>query len=177
MKMETIFIKKAEWRFQMQEEDKDPLRKVIRIGKRMTVGREAILNVISRSANRLSAEEIYLQVHEDIPSIGLTSVYRTMELLVNMGIVARFDFGDGRVCFELMNWPDKESYHHHLVCPLCNTIIEYDDFLSEEIEMLQMIQSKLSKKFNFSVMNHLVQYYGLCSKCSNKRWISVRKQI
>ncbi len=160
----------------MSDRDKDSLKKIKRVGKRMTVGREAILDVLSRSTTHLSAEEIYLQVHGDIPSIGLTTVYRTMELLVNMGMVARFDFGDGRVRFELLQGPSSAKYHHHLVCTACGLIIEYNDFLSEEIEILQIIQSKLSKKFNFSVMNHLVQYYGLCSKCSSEKWISVRKQ-
>lgn len=160
----------------MSDDKKDSIKKIKRVGKRMTVGREAILNVLSQATSHLSAEDIYMKVHADVPSIGLTTVYRTMELLVNMGMVAKFDFGDGRVRFELLQGPNCAKYHHHLVCTACNSIIEYSDFLDEEIEILQMIQSKLSKKFDFIVMNHLVQYFGLCSKCSREKWISTHMQ-
>jgi len=139
--------------------------KIKRVGHRMTAGREAILNILSQSTEHLSAEDIYIKVHAEKPSIGLTTVYRTLELLVNMGMVARFDFGDGRARFELLQGPKCVKYHHHLVCTECSRIIEYSDFIGEELNILETIQEKLSKKYNFLITNHLVQYCGLCAKC------------
>lgn len=144
-------------------------KKVKRIGQRMTAGREAILNILARSQEHLSAEDIYFKVHSEIPSIGLTSVYRTLDLLVNIGMVAKFVFGDGRARFELLQGPNSPKYHHHLVCTSCGHIIEYSDFISEELEILDKIRNTLSKKFGFLITNHLVQYCGLCEKCLGEK--------
>jgi Fur family ferric uptake transcriptional regulator len=143
--------------------------KIRRVGYRMTAGREAILNIMAQSSEHLSAEDIYIKVHAQKPSIGLTTVYRTLELLVNIGMVAKFDFGDGRARFELLQGPKCVKYHHHLVCTGCSRIIEYSDFISEEISILESIQAKLSKRYNFVITNHLVQYFGLCAKCCREK--------
>lgn len=135
----------------------------------MTAGREAILNILSQASEHLSAEEIYLKVHAEKPSIGLTSVYRTLELLVNIGVVAKFVFGDGRARFELLQGPKCVQYHHHLICTGCSRVIEYSDFVGEELETLEKIQQKLSLKYDFLITNHLVQYCGLCAKCVEKK--------
>lgn len=148
-----------------------------RIGHRMTTGREAILNILSQASEHLSAEEIYLKVHAEKPSIGLTTVYRTLELLVNMGMVAKFVFGDGRARFELLQGPKCVKYHHHLVCTGCSRVIEYSDFVQEELEILEKIQEKLSEKYDFLITNHLVQYCGLCAKCiAEKRAASIEAE-
>jgi Fur family ferric uptake transcriptional regulator len=131
----------------------------------MTSSREAILNILSQSSEHLSAEDIYIKVHAKKPSIGLTTVYRTLELLVNIGMVAKFDFGDGRARFELLQGPKSVKYHHHLVCMGCGRIVEYSDFINEELAVLEKIQGKLSNKYDFIITNHLVQYCGLCAKC------------
>jgi len=138
----------------------------------MTTGREAILNILAQSAEHLSAEDIYIKVHAEKPSIGLTTVYRTLELLVNMGMVAKFDFGDGRARFELLQGPKCVKYHHHLVCTGCSRIVEYSDFINEELAILEVIQGKLSKKYDFVITNHLVQYCGLCAKCVAEKRVS-----
>jgi Fur family transcriptional regulator, ferric uptake regulator len=167
MKMVTINYK-LKWGGLMPENRTKPEEKsgpAKKSGYRMTVGREAILNVLSQSSEHLSAEDIYLKVHAEKPSIGLTTVYRTLELLVSIGLVAKFDFGDGRARFELLQGPKCVKYHHHLVCTGCSRIIEYSDFIMEELEILEAIQAKLSKRYGFSIANHLVQYCGLCSKC------------
>lgn len=150
---------------QSQSSLRDSNGKIRRVGHRMTASREAILNILAQSAEHLSAEDIYIKVHAKKPSIGLTTVYRTLELLVSIGMVAKFDFGDGRARFELLQGPKCVKYHHHLVCTGCSRIIEYSDFINEELANLEIIQEKLSKKYDFLITNHLVQYCGLCSKC------------
>ena len=150
---------------QSQGSLRDSNGKIRRVGHRMTASREAILNILALSADHLSAEDIYLKVHAKKPSIGLTTVYRTLELLVNIGLVAKFDFGDGRARFELLQGPKYVKHHHHLVCTKCSRIIEYSDFINEELAILESIQDKLSKKYDFLITNHLVQYCGMCAKC------------
>jgi Fur family ferric uptake transcriptional regulator len=135
----------------------------------MTASREAILNVLSQSNGHLSAEDIYLQVHSKKPSIGLTTVYRTLELLANIGMVAKFVFVDGRARFELLQGLKRQKYHHHLVCIGCSRVIECSEFMQEELTTIEKIQEQLSKKCNFFITNHLVQYCGLCSKCIEEK--------
>lgn len=134
-------------------------------GYRITVPRQAILEVLSKTDEHLSAEDIYLKVHKVYEGIGLTTVYRTLELLVNMGLVFKFDFGDKRARYELSEGPKGERHHHHLVCTKCNRVIDYTDFLDEEKELLDKTEKSLSKKYNFAINSHSIQFYGLCDRC------------
>ena len=138
-------------------------------GYRLTVPREAILDVLNKTSKHLSAEDIYLVVHRIYPAIGLTTIYRTLDLLVQMGIVFKFDFGDGRARYELAEGPKGSHHHHHLICTTCNRVIDYTDFIDEEAKLLQGTEKGLSKKYNFKIINHLIQFYGICDKCSGKK--------
>jgi Fur family ferric uptake transcriptional regulator len=134
-------------------------------GYRITIPREAILGVLSKTSEHLSAEDIYLAVHKEHPNIGLTTIYRTLELLVHMGLVFKFDFGDGRARYELSEGPKGKRHHHHLVCTSCGRVIDYTDFIDDEIELLSRTERGLSQKFRFKITNHLIQFYGLCEEC------------
>jgi Fur family ferric uptake transcriptional regulator len=94
-------------------------------------------------------------------------VYRTLELLVQMGIVLKFDFGDGRARYELAEDP-KTEHHHHLICMSCKRVINYSDFMDEEKEFLKQAEKGLSKKYNFEIKNHVIQFLGLCEKCKKQ---------
>jgi len=61
----------------------------------MTVGRDAVLDILAKADDHLSAEDIYMKIHPEYPAIGLTSIYRTLDILVNIGLVHKFDFGHG----------------------------------------------------------------------------------
>lgn len=137
-------------------------------GYRLTIPRKIILDVLSETTEHLSAEEIYMKVHKIYPAIGLTTVYRTLELLVRTGLVYKFDFGDGRARYELSENPKGIGHHHHLVCTKCGRIIDYTDFIEDEVELLKRTEKGLSKKYNFKITSHLIQFYGLCDKCKNK---------
>jgi len=134
-------------------------------GYRMTVPREAILSLLSTTYKHLSAEDIYIALHKSYPNIGLTTIYRTLELLIKMGFVLKFDFGDGRARYELSQGPKGMRHHHHLVCTNCGRVIDYTDFIDEEVELLNQTEKGLSKKYNFDITNHLIQFYGLCEDC------------
>ena len=135
-------------------------------GYRMTVGREAVLEVLSKADAHLSAEEIYMHVHATYPAIGLTSVYRTLDILVNLGLVCKFDFGDGRARFELAEKMKGENHHHHLVCTGCGRVINYTDFVNEELALIKKTEEALSRRYKFEIRDHLIQFYGLCPSCT-----------
>ena len=134
-------------------------------GFRMTVPREAILDVLTKTSKHLSAEDIYLQVHKVYPNVGLTTVYRTLELLVGMGMVFKFDFGDGKARYELSQGPKGFRHHHHLVCTNCGRVIDYTDFIDEEKELLGQTERGLENKYNFKITHHIIQFFGLCQNC------------
>jgi Fur family ferric uptake transcriptional regulator len=136
-------------------------------GYRLTIPRQAILEVLGKAEKHLSAEDVYLKVHKIYPNIGLTTVYRTLEILVQMGVISRFDFGDGRARYELVEGPEKE-HHHHLICVKCKRVINYSEFMEAEKEFLKQVEKGLSKKYNFIIKNHVIQFYGLCDKCKKE---------
>jgi len=133
-------------------------------GYRLTVPRQIILDVLADTTKHPSAEEIYITVHKKYPLIGLATVYRTLELLVQLGLIFKFDFGDGKARYELIQG-SKEDHHHHLVCTRCKRIVNYTEFIDDEVELLKKTEKGLSKKYNFKINNHIIQFYGLCDKC------------
>lgn len=137
-------------------------------GYRITVPREVILDALTRTEEHLSAEDIYLVVHQVQPTIGLTTIYRTLEILVQMGLVFKFDFGDGRARYELAEGPKGRRHHHHLVCSNCGRVIDYTDFIDDEMEFLSRVEKGLEKKFDFDITHHVIQFFGLCEKCRSK---------
>jgi len=139
-------------------------------GHRLTTPRQTVLDVLSKTSDHPSAEDVYLEVHKLHSDIGLTTVYRTLELLVQMGLAFKFDFGDGRARYELSEDPKGiRKHHHHLVCISCGRIIDYTDFIEEEMELVKRTEEGISKKFNFKIKNHLFQFYGICDRCSEAK--------
>jgi len=137
-------------------------------GYRLTIGREAILDIMSKSKGHLSAEDIYMKVHPKYPNIGLTTIYRTLDVLASLGLVFKFDFGDRRARYELAEGPKGTHHHHHLICTNCNRVIDYTDFIDEEVELLNQTEKGLNRKYDFKITNHLIQFYGLCNTCVKK---------
>ena len=137
-------------------------------GYRITSGREAILDVLSKSKQHLSAEDIYMKVHPKCSNIGLTTIYRTLDVLASLGLIFKFDFGDRRARYELAEGPKGAQHHHHLICTNCKRVIDYTDFIDEEVELLNQTEKGLTKKYDFKITNHLIQFYGLCNTCAKK---------
>ena len=133
-------------------------------GFRLTLPRQAILNVFIQNPKHLSAEEVFLLLHKDYPGIGLATVYRTLDLLTQMGLIFKFDFGDGRSRYELADETIK-AHHHHLICTRCGRIIDYSDFAEKEKKFIKELETELSKKYKFKISSHQVHFYGLCEEC------------
>jgi len=131
---------------------------------RWTVPREVIFDLLSRTSKHMSAKEIYTSLYKMYPGIGLTTVYRTLDLLSRMGLINKLTFGDGQNRYEFKSDKRKE-HHHHLICTKCGRIIDYSDFIDEELELVKKTEETLAKKHNFRILDHNIEFYGLCEKC------------
>jgi Fur family transcriptional regulator, ferric uptake regulator len=140
-------------------------QRMVEEGLRITAARKIIVDILSKSSQHLSAEDIFFMVRGINPSVGFATVYRTLDLLTNMGIVQKFGFGDGRARYELMGGQNKESHHHHLVCTKCREIINYTDFIEEEKELVEKTEEALARRHHFEIKNHIIHFYGLCANC------------
>ena len=131
---------------------------------RLTAPREAILELLSRSSKHMSAKEIYASLHGSYPGIGMSTVYRTLDLLARMGIVTKLAIGDGQSRYEFKS-KEKDEHHHHLICTNCGKIINYSEFLDEELSLVKKTEERLAKKYNFIIQDHNIEFLGICEKC------------
>jgi len=131
---------------------------------RLTAPRGAILELLSRSSKHMSAKEIYASLHGSYPGIGLSTVYRTLDLLARMGIVTKLAIGDGQSRYEFKS-KEKDEHHHHLICTNCGKIINYSEFLDEELGLVKKTEERLAKKYNFIIQDHNIEFLGICEKC------------
>ncbi len=129
-------------------------------GYKLTPQRRATLEVFSENRDKhLSTEEIYALVQEKYSKIGIATVYRTLQLFEQLGIINKLSFDDGCNRYELAG--DEED-HHHLVCLSCGRIQEVQEGL------LGHLEKKIAEKTHFKVVNHRVKFFGYCGKCVNK---------
>ena len=131
---------------------------------RWTMPREAILEFLSRSPKHMSAKEIYASLYNTYPGMGLTTVYRTLDLLARMGIITKLTLGDGESRYEFKS-SEKKDHHHHLICTICGKIINYSEFLDEELTLVRKTEERLAKKYNFLIQDHNIEFLGICYKC------------
>ena len=146
--------KQCRWGFAFQES-----------GYRFTASREAIIDVLNNSSEHLSAEDIYMAVHGKHSGIGLTTIYRTLDLLGQMGVVNKFEFGHGKAKYELSEKYGHKAHHHHLICKNCRNIIDYTEFFDEELEYIRKAEKGLHKKYGYDIDEHIIHFYGQCPEC------------
>lgn len=131
-------------------------------GYKLTPQRRAILDIIiDKEGQHLTAEEIYDEVKKICPDIGLATVYRTVLLLEEVGVIYKLDLSDGCSRYELVH-SDEEHRHHHLVCNECKNVFEVQDDLLEELE------ERIEKTYKFKILDHSVKFFGICSNCCDK---------
>ncbi|MDN5347448.1 MAG: Fur family transcriptional regulator, ferric uptake regulator [Clostridia bacterium] len=126
---------------------------------KITPQRQIILKAfIDNATEHLSAEEVYNIVKERDPNIGLATVYRTLDLLAELEILQKLNFGDGKTRYEIGQ--RGEHHHHHLICLKCGRVEEFDH------DFLESLEQAIAKKNNFTIIDHEVKFYGYCQKCS-----------
>jgi len=121
--------------------------------------RLTIVESILTSKKHLTAEELYTKVKKTDKSIGIATVYRTIKLLADCGLVRELRFKDETPSYE----PVLGQYHHgHLVCLKCGEIKEVSDTKTEEL------QSKLAKENGYDLQSYRLDLFGICPKCKAK---------
>jgi Fur family ferric uptake transcriptional regulator len=137
-------------------------------GSRWTAPREAILNLLSRTSKHMSAKEIYRSLLRIYPAIGLTTVYRTLDILEKMGYLNKIPLGTGENKYELIT-DSNQTHHHHFICTQCGRIFDYTDYADEELELIKKAEQRLKKKHGFKITDHNFEFYGICKQCQERR--------
>lgn len=126
---------------------------------KLTPQREAIVRVLlDNEKDHLSVEEVYMLVKRSYPHLGLATVYRTLELLSELHIVEKMNFGDGVARYDLRG-DDHVHMHHHLICNVCGKLEEIkEDWLVE-------LETRLAREYGFSVTDHRLDFKGTYNTC------------
>jgi len=128
-------------------------------GCRMTPQRLAVVKVLANNEEHLSAEKIYKRVKVDFPFTSLATIYKTVTLLKKIGEVMELGFVDDSNRFDGI----RPFPHPHLICLKCKRIIDPD------IPVLSELSNELAQKTGYQIINHRLDFFGICPSCQNKK--------
>jgi Fur family transcriptional regulator, ferric uptake regulator len=125
-------------------------------GRRLTRQRELIwAALVAEPDHHLSADELVDRVRARLPRVNPSTVYRTLDLLVEEGLVLRSDLGAGRAFYE----PAHEHRHHHVVCERCGAIVHvHDDALGD-------LRARVEETSGYALGSAELTLFGLCPDC------------
>lgn len=132
-----------------------------RLGVRLTGPRRAVLDAITALPGPFTAEEL----SQSLPRVGRATIFRTMKLLQDAGIVCRVPLEDGSVRYQV----SRGDHHHHLVCSQCGAVGEFDD-----PELDSLIQRNAGRQ-QFRLASHSLELYGRCATCAQQGAAIVRE--
>lgn len=125
-------------------------------GLKATLPRLKILEVFQQSKKRhLTAEDVYRLLIEAQSDIGLATVYRVLTQFEQAGILVRSNFEGTKAVFEL----DDGDHHDHFICVSCGKVAEFHD------PTIEKRQVAIAEKLGFTITDHELTLYGLCSDC------------
>lgn len=126
-------------------------------GYRLTPARVAIVAALVACGGHITADDLVARVHLQSAAVGRMTVYRTLELLSELGLIRPVYQGTGAAHYILL----AEGHHHHLVCAHCARVIEFDDC------MLENLGQVIAERYNFQLQSHLLELFGLCQECQD----------
>ena len=145
------------------EEFKELLKKK---GLKVTKQRLIVLETLGEHPDKhLTAEEIYELVKKSYPEIGLATIYRTVQVLLELQLIDRVNFDDGFERYELANLSEdgaQKHHHHHRICKMCGRVFEFEE------DMLESLELRIEQSTGFIVTDHEVKLYGYCNECGGK---------
>jgi len=127
-----------------------------RQSRNVTGPRRAILDILRKHPHPLTNREILAALPKG--RCDLATIYRTMHLLAEMGLVNQFDFGDGKARFELAG-EVGDRHHHHLVCTNCSEIVEIGECI------LKRLEKQIAAQNVFAAVTHKLEFFGVCPDC------------
>ena len=130
-------------------------------GLKYTKQREVLLQTLYNNNEHFTPEQLYLYIKERHPglNVGIATVYRSLNLLEESGMVTSISFGDQGKKFELANKP----HHDHIICRHCGVIVEFED------QVIEKRQLTIAKDNGFKLTGHIMQLYGVCSECNKQK--------
>ena len=128
--------------------------KCISKGVKLTGQRKIIARIMSEAEDHPDVDELYKRVTKVDPKISIATVYRTVKLFEEAGILAKHDFKGGKARYEEIS----ESHHDHLIDVKTGEIIE---FVDDEIEKLQ---KNVAEKYGYELVDHKLELYGIKKK-------------
>ncbi len=126
-------------------------------GLKMTRPRRLVAELLLRAGGHLSAEELHDRLRKAGSPVALATVYRTLAVLKEGGVLDEHDFGRGRRVYESAAGRD---HHDHLCCLGCGVVLEFHD------EGIERLQERVVRKFRFTALYHSHKIFGYCERCS-----------
>jgi Fur family ferric uptake transcriptional regulator len=131
-------------------------------GFRRGGARSAVIDLLEGEACALSAIEIEDALRDKGRRVGRATVYRVLDELDGLGLIAKIEIGDGLTRFEIV-FPDGTQHHHHLVCSDCGKLTPFTD------EELERTIRRDARREAFAISDHDVTLHGSCGDCSAAR--------
>ncbi|CEA00127.1 Ferric uptake regulation protein [Jeotgalicoccus saudimassiliensis] len=129
---------------------------------KLTPQREVTVRVLlENESSHLSAEDVFMKVKDKYPEIGLATVYRTLELLNELNVLDKVNFGDGVSRYDLRK-EGAQHFHHHLICIHCGSVEEIEEDLLTDVEKI------VTRDFEFDIIDHRLTFHGVCKLCKGK---------
>lgn len=125
-------------------------------GYKLTPARLAVIDVLESNSEHLNHHQIWLEGQKLYSKLSQATVYRTMELLVELGFMRPLYLND-----PTQRFISAEGGHHHLICTDCDTTIEFDQCNAGHL------LKELSTQYNFQIHSHLLEFRGVCEDCSS----------
>ena len=127
-----------------------------REARKITGPRAAILEILRQHRHPLTNKEIHAELSKG--ECDLATIYRAIQMLEKLGMVKRFDFGDGSARFELVE-EGGTGHFHHLICTQCAQVVKIDDCFPAEIEQ------RIANQNGFQAVTHRLEFFGVCPDC------------
>lgn len=135
---------------------------LVRTGAKHSRARDAVVDAFLATKGHASVEELTAIVRRRTPGVGYTTVYRALKILVECGLAAARQFGDGHARYERVL---EGTHHDHLICTECGVIVEFED------PGIEKMQEGVAQRHGFEVTDHKMELYGRCARCvANRRY-------
>jgi Fur family ferric uptake transcriptional regulator len=118
---------------------------------------------LAQSSSDFSTDDLWQELRQKEPRLGRATVYRSIEMLFNAGLLDRIEFADGTHRYRICG---SSEHHHHLTCTFCHQVVNVDVCIPAELF------ARISEKTNFSIEGHSITLFGRCANCRTRQTVS-----
>lgn len=126
-------------------------------GLRLTKPRKIIVSEVRRRARPFTAEELYRELVATQPGIGRATVFRTLDVLAQLGVLDRVHLPDG--CHSYVLGHGRDRHYHHLICSTCGVVVPFEGCTIEPLLL------NLGESTEFEISGHMLEVFGVCRAC------------